>query len=277
MTALGFLLGAGFGAGLWLLWDTWASREPRPDSKWRLKLEPHQVTIGAGAAWLTYIFTGWPVAALLAFGFGAAAPRLFSGRRAAQAAIAKTEAVASWTETLRDTLAGSAGLQRTIVVTARVAPDAIAAEVAALAERLERREPLAVALRRFAEEVSDATADLVVSALILASERRAGNLTEMLSALAHSAREEANMQRRVLTSRARTRTAVMIITIATLAMTGGLILLNRPFLEPYDGPGGQLMLLVIGALFGFAFWRLHRLGQLPTAERFLRGPRVPRP
>ncbi|MBW3535075.1 MAG: hypothetical protein KY453_07655, partial [Gemmatimonadetes bacterium] len=41
----------------------------------------------------------------------------------------------------------------------------------------------------------DATADLVVSTLVRAYERQAGNLSALLGALAHSAREEAAMQR----------------------------------------------------------------------------------
>ena len=52
-------------------------------------------------------------------------------------AVGRIEAVAGWSEMLRDTMAGAAGLEQAIVATATVAPLPIRAEVATLAVRLE--------------------------------------------------------------------------------------------------------------------------------------------
>ena len=116
---------------------------------------------------------------------------------------ARSEALAVWAEMLRDTIAAHAGLREAIAVTARVAPLPIRAEVQALAVRAER-EPLTVALRRFAVEVADPVADLIVAALVIAADRQAHRLAELLSQIAAAAREQAAMRIRVETGRART-------------------------------------------------------------------------
>ena len=61
----------------------------------------------------------------------------------------RSEAVASWAEMLRDTIAAHAGLQEAIAVTARVAPAPIRTEVQTLAVRAEpvRPPPLSLGCR----------------------------------------------------------------------------------------------------------------------------------
>src|SRR5207244_6778142 len=106
--------------------------------------------------------------------------------------------------------------------------------VRALASRLtESRTALNAALREFADALADPTGDLVVAALILAAERQRGSLAEVLRSLAQSARDQAAMRLRVEAGRARTRTSVRVISITTLAMAAGLIVLNRSYLAPY--------------------------------------------
>src|SRR3546814_5859246 len=68
--------------------------------------------------------------------FGA---ELFGSRRAAAQATARTEAIAAWTEMLRDTMSGAHGLEEAVTTSAIVAPAPIRREVTALAVRLERQ------------------------------------------------------------------------------------------------------------------------------------------
>lgn len=266
MTAVVFACGVGIGLGFWLVSIGLGERRERAPVSGE---DRRRIGVAAALGSLAGIVTGWPVGALLIGGFVWAAPGLLGGKRAAQAQIARTEAVAAWTETLRDTLAAAAGLQRAIVVTAGVAPAAIAPEVRRLAQRLREMEPMPAAMRRFADEVQDATADLVVSTLVLAYERRAGNLSALLGALATSARQEAAMARRVLADRARVRAAVSVVAVFTLGAFGLLVLFNRSFLRPYDSLTGQLVLAVDGAMFACGFMVLHRLARLPLTERVL--------
>ncbi len=102
-----------------------------------------------------------------------------------------------------------------------------------------------------------------------AYERGAGTLAVLLGALAHSAREEAAMQRRIVADRARIRAAVAVVTVFTLSAFALLVLFNRSFLRPYDSAAGQLVLGIVGAMFGLGFLTLHRLARLPVTERVL--------
>ena len=78
----------------------------------------------------------------------------------------------------------------------------------------------------------------------------------MLGELAASARAKVASRQRVAAGRQRNRTSARVIVGVTLVMAGALTLLNRGYLRPFDTPAGQLVLLVAGACFGFAFWWL---------------------
>ena len=182
--------------------------------------------------------------------------------------MGKIEAIAGWAEMLRDTLAGSAGLEQAIVATAPLVPLPIRAEVVTLAVRLEG-ERLGPALRAFADEVADPTCDLVVAALVLAAEHQAQRLGELLGSLAVAARDQATMRLRVEAGRARTRTSVKVIVGVTGAVVAGLALLNRGYLAPYDTAVGQLVLLLVGVVFSVAFVWLARMTKPASVERFL--------
>ena len=188
--------------------------------------------------------------------------------------MGRIEAVAGWAEMLRDTMAGAAGLEQTIVATAPLAPLPIRAEVATLALRLQG-ERLAPALRAFADEVADPTCDLVVAALILAAEHQASRLGELLGSLAQAARDQATMRLRVEAGRARVRTSVKVIVGATGGLVLALAVLNRGYLTPYDTAVGQLVLVLVGGLFAAAFLWLARMTRPASVERFLStGPEV---
>ena len=141
-----------------------------------------RIGLAVGAAVVVGAATGWPVGAVLAGLAGWGAPGLLGGAKRHSAAVGRIEAIAGWAEMLRDTMAGSAGLEQAIVATAPLAPLPIRAEVATLAVRLEG-ERLAPALRAFADEVADPTCDLVVAALVLAAEHQAQRLGELLGSL----------------------------------------------------------------------------------------------
>jgi tight adherence protein B len=272
VSALAALCGAGFGLGLVLVICGWRGVElPRPTRR----LERHRVEranlrvgLAVGAAVVVGAATGWPVGAVLAGLAGWGAPGLLGGARRHSVAVGRIEAIAGWAEMMRDTMAGSAGLEQAIVATAPLAPVPIRAEVATLAIRLEG-ERLAPALRAFADEVADPTCDLVVAALILAAEHQAQRLGELLGSLAAAARDQATMRLRVEAGRARTRTSVKVIVGATGAFVLGLALFNRGYLAPYDTAVGQLVLLLVGSVFAIAFVWLSRMTRPASVERFL--------
>lgn len=226
--------------------------------------------IGLVAAALAWILTGWPMAGVSAAAMVVVVPTLLAARRSRDVALERIDALASWAEMLRDTIAAHAGLNQAIAVTARVAPEPIRAEVRALAVRAER-ESLSKALRTFATEVADPLADLIVAALVIADERQAQRLTDMLSDVARSARQHSAMRLRVETGRARTYASSQALVGITFGLAVMLIAFSPEFLQPYDSFGGQIVLAVIGALFGGALWGLVRLGRPIASPRLLAG------
>ena len=273
MTALAAVLGAGVGLGVLLVALGWRGVEGRrPARRWtRRQLEGHtlRLAVAVGAAVVVGAGTGWPVAALLATAACWGVPQLFTESKAHARLIAKVEAVASWAEMLRDTMAGAAGLEQAIIASAPVAPLPIRGEVATLAAGLER-ERLGPALRAFADEVADPTCDLVVAALVLAAEHQASRLGELLGTLAASARDQATMRLRVEAGRARTRTSVRVIVGVTLGLALFLAILNHGYLAPYSSPLGQFVLLVVGVLFALAFAWLAKITRPVEPARLLR-------
>jgi hypothetical protein len=214
--------------------------------------------------------TQWPVGALLAAAGAWVLPKTAGSKVDREAALAKVEGIAAWAEMLRDTMAAAGGLEQSIIASALVAPPAVRPQVQALAVRLERQR-LAPALRTFAEELDDPTADLVVAALVLAADKSPKRLGDLLGTLATSARSEVGMRLRVDAGRARTRTSVRVVTISTTAFAVGLLVLNRGYLAAYDTALGQCVLALVGALFAAAFWWLAQSARIDTGERFLRG------
>jgi tight adherence protein B len=248
------------------------SRRPagRGDLSQRFENLLLRLALGMCAAVVVGAVTRWPVAALLMGAAGFLAPSLFGGEAQRKAQLERVEGIAAWAEMLRDTMAGSGGLEQSIIATAGVSPPPIRREVLRLAARLER-ERLAPSLREFADDLDDPSGDLVVAALVLAADKSPKRLGELLGRLADSVRDEVNMRLRVDAGRARTRTSVRVITIFTTLFAAFLIVFNRNYLDPYGTFVGQLVLLLVGLCFGGAFTWLSRSLRVETEDRFLAG------
>jgi Flp pilus assembly protein TadB len=218
---------------------------------------------------LVLLITHWPVGGIAAAGLALAGPTLVGGSRSERRAAERVEALAIWTESLRDTIAGAVGLEQAIISTSRAAPAAIAEELVTLADRLRVRMPLTQALHRLADDLDDPSADLVVAALLLNSRLRGPGLRQVLTSLSTSARAELEMRGRVTAGRAATRRSVQIVVGFTVGFVSLLVLFNPSYVEPYDHPIGQLVLLFVVGLFAAGFLWLKRLAAYDVPERFL--------
>ncbi len=231
--------------------------------RWRCLLTA--LVIGA----VTWWWTSWPVAALAAAALAWWFSTLFGADRTGKAAIGRVEAVAAWTESIRDVVAAGAGLKQALIAVARFAPPELETEVATLAEHVRSgRIGIVQALHHFATEVDDETADLVVLALI-AAHRRAGDLAALLDRLARTARAEAAMRTRILASRARVRASARLISGTAITITAVLILLSPEFLTFYDTVIGQAALAVVFAVFAHALVWLARMGRYARPARLI--------
>ncbi|WP_130513336.1 type II secretion system F family protein [Krasilnikovia cinnamomea] len=220
---------------------------------------------GVGAA----LATRWPVAAILTAAAVWALPRILGPDRESRQDLARIEAIATWAELLRDTLSSAAGLEQAIAATAPVTPLPIRAHVQTLAAAPRAGIRLTDALRVFARDLADPTGDLVVRALLQAAGYHGGQLTDCLSSLASTAREQASIRMRVTTKRAATRTTARMITGTTVAMILGLLVLNRGFLAPYGTVTGQIVLLAVGGIFTAGFVWMARTSRIQQPPRIL--------
>jgi Flp pilus assembly protein TadB len=220
----------------------------------------------------------WPVAAALSAAAVWALPAIIGPDKEHAQRVARLEAIAVWTESLRDNLSAAAGLEQAITTSAIQAPEPIREEVTRLATRLLRSWRLSTALRALAAELADPTADKVVKGLLMAASGSAGQLGESLGEVAAAARAKVASRQRIAGSRKRNRTSVRVIVGATLAMAAVLTLINHGYLRPFDTPVGQLVLLVgTGGCFTLAFWGLAHLMRPRDEARVLAGVAEPIP
>lgn len=221
---------------------TWRRRPVKgPWDRWRW-------AVAGTSGLLVWLLSGWPIPGVIVGTTIVGLPVLLSTSRVAAQGIARVEAVEEWTRRLSDILVVGVGLEQAITTSVRSVPEAIRTEVTALAARLSARWPTETALRAFADDLGDATGDLVVASLILGHRRRGPGLARALTAVADSVAEEVAMRRRVEAERARPRATARAVTLITLGVVA-VGALNQTYLSPYGTPLGQLVLLAVTAMF----------------------------
>jgi len=272
---LAILIGGLTGAALFLAIVALYGLPPRRPGAGPSRLDRlrRDVLSGRGAAAvvigiLILVSTRW-VAAAVGIGLLAYNWRSLSGAGAERQAVARLEGLATWTESLRDTIAGAVGLEQAIPSSTRIAAPAIREPLLRLVDRLHTRMPMPDALRLFAGDLDDPSADLIIAALIINSRLRGPGLRDLLGALSRSVREELDMRRKVSAERRSTRRSVQIVVLVSVGMAIGLALIDRSFLAPYSTPVGQLVLALIAVLYGLGIWWLRRLAKFETPQRLL--------
>ncbi|MFI0447769.1 type II secretion system F family protein [Actinomadura sp. 6N118] len=218
---------------------------------------------------LVLILTRWPIAAIGTGVLVLAWNGLAGGAAEERKAMVRLEGLAAWTESLRDTIAGAVGLEQAIPASLRAAAPALQQPLRTLVDRLHTRVPMPEALRRFADDLDDPSADLVIAALILNSKLRGPGLRDMLGALSTSARAELDMRRRVEADRRSTRRSVRIVVGVSVGTALLLAIFNHSYVEPYDDFLGQLVLCLVIALYAAGFLWLRRLSKHELPGRFL--------
>lgn len=179
------------------------------------------------------------------------------------------DAIAVWTENLRDALSTAAGIEHAVLSTADHAPAALAGHVDVLVSSVRYR-GMEEALREFADGLSNPTSDFVVTALVLSLNHHTRNLPALLTHLSECARSESDLYTRMWVSRARSRTAVRIITWSVVAFSAGLGALNPVYLSPFASRGGVVALVFVGLCFALGLVWLRAMTTLDPPPRFLR-------
>lgn len=247
-------------------------RGPGPGQRARRLRWAIATAAGAGV----WLLTGWPVAVVLVAGVVVGVPYLFGAGRVAENQIRRLEGLEEWCRRLADSLASGQGVVQTIVRSAEHAPEAIAPEVATLANRLATpRWDKRLALRRFADTFADPLADLVAVALTIAvSARGARRVTDVLRQLATEVSEQVRSRREVEADRAEPRSQARNIVVIQAVLVVGVIAAGD-YTRPYGTVSGQLVLVALGALVLAALLWLRRLSLGQPPPRIL--PPVPDP
>ena len=270
VTLIAVLCGALVGFGLVLMRSAFTEEPPAKNAGFtrdnrRFVRLAASVTSGA----LVGLATGWPVAGLGGVVAGYVVGGMTrNGRRQAQVEIERTEALATWAEMLRDTLVAGQGITETIRSTAEVAPLPIRAEVQKLARRVQHQR-LTAALHDWADEMNDATADLIASVLMLAATRSGRDVGSLLSAMAKLARERVAMRLRIDARRASTRSEARSLVAFSGLFFAGLALFSGSFVAPYKTAPGQVVLAAVLGMAGLAIWWLCKLGRFEPVPRVL--------
>jgi Flp pilus assembly protein TadB len=276
-TQLSILLGAVVGLGLFVGVLAIVGLPQRPAGRPTRRRRPgssaqdrtKRLVLGAIGVVLALLLTRWVVAALAIGLLAAFWDRIAGSDAAERVGINRLEALASWTESLRDTIAGAVGLEQAIPASTRVADASIREPLARLVDRLHTRVPMHAALRRFAEDLDDPSADMIIAALIINSRLRGPGLRDLLGALADSVREELDMRRKINSSRRSTRRSVQIVIAVSVLMAVGLAILDHAFLAPYDSVFGQLVLAIIVTIYALGIIWLRKLARFDLPQRLL--------
>ena len=216
---------------------------------------------------LVMVATGWVVAVpvLPAAVLGLPALLMVSS---ADRQIARMDAIAEWTRNLAGVLTAGQGIEAALQASLRSAPDPIRPVVARLVGRMRARWSTEQALRAFADDLNDATGDLVCAALILGVARRGDGLARVLHDLAESVSADVRGRRMIEADRAKPRASARMVTLLSI---GAMVFfgLGGRFFAPYGTPIGQLILLVLLTIYGLLLWWLRRMAEIQPATRFL--------
>lgn len=274
-TMIGLLLGAGLAGGVLFVvagWRGWSVADRFKSEGPTLKLPREmqlRIAIGIAVGFVVLLLTRWIVAGLGAGALIMVWPYLFGSAGQGRRDLANLDGLATWTESLRDTIAGAIGLEQAIPATTANAPAVLAEPLERLVARLRVRTPLPEALGHLADDIDDPGADLVIASLILNARTRGPGLRDSLSALTVAAREELEQRQRSEARRGTLRRSARIIVAITLGFAFVLSQIAGDWMAQYDTLLGQLMLLVVFGIFGIGFAWLRQLAVTKRPARFL--------
>lgn len=222
---------------------------------------------GVAAGVVAFLATGWVLALAVVPVAFVGLPVLLSSSSAAHR-IERLEAMEEWTRSLSGVLTVGVGLEQALVATLRSTPAAISPEVTRLVARLRARWNTEDALRAFADELDDATGDLVAANLILGARRRGAGLASVLEGLAESVAADVRARRQVEADRAKPRATARWVTLISV---GVLVILavSGTYVEPYQSPLGQVILVALLAMYVATLVWMKRMAIGRAMPRFL--------
>ncbi|MFJ9752312.1 type II secretion system F family protein [Streptomyces chartreusis] len=218
-----------------------------------------------GAVWLV---SGNFVGGVLLGAAIVGVPCLITPGQMAKARIGQLEGLSEWTQRLAALLRLGMGLEQAMIASRQGAPEGLAPQIVNLSDRLRLGWRPEGALRAFADELDDVTADKVIAALILSVNDRGPGLAQALEDLAGTVRDEVARKRSIEADRAKPRTTVRWMTTITVGvvMAGFFV---PSYTRPYATLLGQLVLALLMAGFVGVLALMRQLGSFRRIPRFL--------
>ena len=231
--------------------------------------------LAAGGAGLLLVVFGAPVVVGLLLPLAVLGLPVLLVTSAGGARITRLDAISEWTRNLASVITAGQSLEQALTASLRSTPEPIRPQVTNLVARLRARWSTEAALLQFADELDDATGDLMVSALIIGSRHRGEGLSRVLTGLSESVGEEVRSRRAMAAEREEARGSARRITILSV---GGIAVfpVSGDFLAPYRTPLGQLILAGMVGLFILGLAWLRRMVADDPPARFLLEREVPR-
>jgi hypothetical protein len=213
--------------------------------------------------------TRWVLPALVCGAMGWWVTGLITDRdRRGSGELERVEALATWTEQLRDVLMAGDQPIGAIQATVATCPEPVRPQVRALASRLGRQSEQVV-LRQFADDLDDPTADLIAAGLLVAL-TKGGRAERVLSSLAAQARHQAERRKLLEAEREPARREVWWVTgLMTAQLVGGIVFARSSYLAPYRTLSGQIILCVLLGAFLALIVYVQRLSRFTRPARFL--------
>ncbi|GAA4699830.1 type II secretion system F family protein [Nocardioides conyzicola] len=223
--------------------------------------------VGLGVGVIGWVITGWVLALVIAPVGVIGLPALLAAPPAASQ-INRLEAMEEWTRSLAGVLTVGIGLEQALVATLRSAPAPIDTEVTRLVARLRARWDTETALRAFADELDDATGDLIAANLILGARRRGAGLASVLEGLAESVAADVRARRQVEADRAKPRSTARWVTLISASVLI-VLALSGQYVQPYASPIGQVILVVLLSAYVATLIWMRRMAIGKPLPRFL--------
>ncbi|MFO6453409.1 MULTISPECIES: type II secretion system F family protein [unclassified Aeromicrobium] len=243
-------------------------RPARPRRTPRLSKQTRRLLLaGVAAGVLAFAITGWVLALVATPVAFVGLPVLLSSSSAHQR-IVRLEAMEEWTRTLAGVLTVGVGLEQALVTSLRSTPAAIEPEVTRLVSRLRARWKTEDALRAFADELDDATGDLVAANLILGAQRRGAGLASVLEGLAESVAADVRARRQIEADRAKPRATARWVTLISVGVLV-VLAISGTYVEPYRSPLGQVILVLLLAAYVATLVWMKRMAIGRPMPRFL--------
>jgi len=270
----GVLVAAGVVAAL-VGWSTpppeRRSRSRWRDSAWLRRLGPRRVVAIAGwvvAGTVAASLTGWAMLAVLGPLLGVGVPYLLG--KPVDRELDLLQALDRWVRSLAAILPTGRSIGDAIRLSVRQAPDVLMEPLTLLVQRLDDRWTVQQALHGMADDLDSADVDAVIAALALSAERGGTGAQATLSALADAIQDRLRALREIQTERAKPRIVVRQVTVITLVVLAGALLLGGGFFEPYRTPTGQVLLGALIAAYLGSLLLLRRMAQPRPRQRILR-------